>query len=151
MMMTWNLAQSPPDLDDVLRSVQGSVGATADLTRVISLLVAGLVCVLIFVFIRKMNQRQTTPRVLKSPKKLAREVCQGTGVDPATLESLSGLARSQGMSSPLVAMICPTALRSLAKAASTAEERKAVLELARKLSGKPAHDTGQSTARRQTD
>jgi hypothetical protein len=135
--MTWTLAQAPPELDEVLRSVQGSVGATADLTRILALLGAALVCVLVFAFIRKMNQRQTTPRVVNNPRKLAREVCQATGIDASTFESLTALARAQGMTSPLVAMICPTALRTLAKAASTAEERKAVLELARKLSTKP--------------
>jgi hypothetical protein len=136
MTMMRTLAQAPPELDDVLRSVQGSVGATADITRIIALLVAGLVCVLVFVFIRKMNQRQTAPRVVNSPKKLARELSQATGIDASTFENLGALARSQGMASPLVAMICPTALRTLAKAASTPEERKAVLELARKLSTK---------------
>jgi len=137
MTMTWTLAQAPPSLDEVLRSVQGSVGATADLTRILALLGAALVCVLVFLFIRKMNQRQTTPRVVNNPKKLAREMCQATGIDALTFESLTTLAKAQGMTSPLVAMICPTALRTLAKAASTAQERRAVLELARKLSTKP--------------
>lgn len=131
------LAQAPPALDDVLRSVQGSVGATADLTRILALLGAGFVCVLVFAFIRRINQRQTAPRVVNNPRKLAKDVCEATGIEPSTLDSLSALAKSQGMISPLVAVVCPAALRTLAKAANTPEERKAVLELARKLSGKP--------------
>ena len=123
------LAQQPK-LDDVLRSIsESSRGETQEInwTPVLLILIASA---LTYVAVKHWNRRVQTPKVLNNHAKLLKEAASATGVSARNLKQLDALAKGQGLSSPLVAMLCPSAVSKLAKNVRTEAERKAVMELA---------------------
>lgn len=125
-----------PTLDQVFQSVQGSINEPADFTRLIAFGIFLLACGLAFWAVRSWMRRQTQPRQLNSAPKLAAAICKQTGISRDLLRRLEPLAEQQGVSDPLVVLICPSLLKTMAKTAKTKAEKQAVLEAVKLLSAK---------------
>ena len=127
------LAQKAPKLDDVLKSINESTRGDQQTINFLPFVLVGLAVILVYVAVKHWNHRQTVPKVLNNHTKLIKEAASLTGVSARSLKNLESLAKAQGMSSPLVAMLCPSAITDLARHVKTDSERKAVSELASQL------------------
>lgn len=143
------VATAKPKLDDVLSSVRASMNEspTADLPTAAEVIGSGvwpwivaLVALALLaiagrsLFRRWRNARAgRAPRALHSPRKLLAELARATGIAPRALKRAAPVARAAGLSSPLVALLCPSQLRRLAEHARTPAQRAAVAELARQV------------------
>jgi hypothetical protein len=125
------LAQKPK-LDEVLKSINESSRGQAHAINWTPLLLLVLASILIWIAIKHWNRRQAAPKSLNNHTKLLKEAASASGLSVRQLKTLEGLARSQGMSSPLVALLCPSSIAGLAKHVKTEGERKAVGELAKR-------------------
>lgn len=122
-----------PKLDEVLRSInQSTRGETGplDFKPFLLVIVAGF---LLYFAVKHWNQRQAAPKRLSSHAKLLKEAASAAGVSHRKLRSLEALSRAQGFSSPLVAILCPSAITELAKGAKSEAERQAVIDLAQEV------------------
>lgn len=134
----WLMASSmawadQPKLEEVLRSINQSTRGDSnavDFKPFVLLIIAGI---LLYVAVKHWNSRQMTPRKLSSHSKLLRESASAAGVSHRKLRSLESLAKAQGLSSPLVAILCPSAITELARNVKTDAERQAVIELAQEV------------------
>lgn len=127
------LAQQKPKLDDVLRSISESSRGeqqSLDFTPFLLLIVA---CVLMYVAVKHWNRRQMSPKVVHNHTKLIKEASRAAGISPRKLRALESLANAQGFSSPLVAILCPSAISTLARNVKTDSERQAITELANEV------------------
>jgi type IV secretory pathway VirB2 component (pilin) len=123
-----------PTLDEVFQSVQGSMKGDFDPTQAVGLLLAVLALGMMILAVRFWSKKRSTPTVLKSQKSLMREASRAVGLPGAQLKQLQPLAEEEGLSSPLVAVICPSVLKRLAARARTEKQRQALAELARQMS-----------------
>jgi hypothetical protein len=92
-----------------------------------------LASVLAYFAVKHWNRRQSKPKSLHNHTKLLKETAAAAGVSMRNLKALDSLAKAQGLSSPLVAILCPSAISELARHVKTEGERKAVNEVAKKL------------------
>lgn len=126
-------AQQQPKLDDVLRSINQSTrgeGTPVDFKPFLLVIVAAG---LLYVAVKHWNRRQVAPKPLNNHMKLLKEASSAAGLSHRKLKSLESLARGQGLSSPLVAILCPSAITELARNVKTDTERQAVIELAQEV------------------
>lgn len=71
-------------------------------------------------------------RPLNHPGKLLKEIAKGVNLRPAEMRQLKMLSQEQGIQSPLVLLLCPSALAKAAREARRAD-RSILSVLARKL------------------
>lgn len=126
-------AQTAPKLDDVLKSISESSRGDQEAINFVPFALVVVAAILVYVAVKHWNHRQSVPKVLNNHAKLIKEAASVTGVSARSLKNLESLAKAQGMSSPLVAMLCPSAITDLARNVKTESERKAVSELASQL------------------
>ncbi len=127
------LAQQKPKLEDVLRSINESSRGETNTVDFKPFLLAIVACGLMYFAVKHWNIRLARPKSLNNHAKLLKEMSAAAGVPVRKLRSLEPLARAQGLSSPLVAILCPSAITDLARNAKTEAERKAVMELAQEV------------------
>ncbi len=72
----------------------------------------------------------------KSQKKLLAEATKLAGVSKSQMKQLESLARAEGLSSPLVAIICPSVLKKLSQDARTEHQKHAITALARQMTNR---------------
>ena len=126
-------ASANPKIEEVFQGISGSLNKPTDMTKVIGLVLAigGLVGVL--VAIRYMQQKSDPNRPLHHHRKLMREVSAQTGLSKKTLKTLEQMTKSEGLSNPLVALLCPSALKRLSQKVHTPEQKDALLDAARRI------------------
>jgi hypothetical protein len=81
--------------------------------------------------VKHWNTRQRSPKPLNSHRQLMNEVARRAGLSKRKLARVEPLARSQGMRSPLVLLLCPSRMQAASRAAKTPEQIEALAELAR--------------------
>jgi len=124
---------SNPKLEEVFQSVQSSMGESVDPTRLFALVLAIIAVVTALIAVRRFSSQERSPSPLHSSKKLLNEVAKKTRVPKKSLRNLASLTEAQGFSSPLVVMLCPSVLTSLAKNAQTKAQQQAILEVATEI------------------
>lgn len=142
-------AASRPKLDDIFKSVQsGGVGSPNLKPLPLALLAAGATGAALA--IRGWNRkhvRKPRPSKAGSEKgdsaqlagdhaRLIREVARATGLSRRTLRRLEASARAGGLSSPLVAAICPSVMVEQATRARSGIEKTKWAALSRQLAGR---------------
>ncbi len=127
------LAENSLKLDDVLKSINESSRGDQQTISILPFALVILAVILMYTAVKHWNRIQTKPKVLNSHAKLLKEAAKITGISAKNLKNLESLAKAQGMSSPLVAMICPSSIGQLARSVKTQNERKAVTELSTQL------------------
>jgi hypothetical protein len=123
-----------PKLNDVFDSIKTSTqGTEVDNSRIIGLMLLVIAFALAYTAVKHWNKRGNRSRVLHHHGKLLREACGRSGLSKAKLKKIAELSETQGLSSPLVAAICPSVLRKLAANAKTDKDRRALADVAREL------------------
>lgn len=122
-----------PKLDEVLRSINQSTRGEGSAIDFKPFLLVAVAASLLLISVKHWNRRQTAPKALNNHVKLLKEASAAAGLPHRKLRSLESLARGQGMSSPLVAILCPSAITELAKNVKTDAERQAVIGLAQEV------------------
>ncbi len=134
ILMSPVMALANPRIEDVFSSIKEQTrGQSAEPNRIAALMIALIALALAYVAAKHWNHRSAKPKPLNNQKKLLKEVCRKTGVPRGQLKQISDLTESQGLTSPLVAMICPSVLRKLAASARTDQQRRALADVARTL------------------
>ena len=120
-------------LDAVFKSLQTSTqGQPVHIPfKPIALVVAGVI--LMSVAVKHWNRRKANPKPLTNHRKLLVEASRAAGVSKTRLRRIGPLAAADGLSSPLVAMICPSAIKRLAAVVKTADEQEALKSIAQIL------------------
>lgn len=122
-----------PSLDQVFKSIHDSTAGRTQSVNPIPFLLLILAAALMYVAVKYWNRRQTTPKSLNNHAKLLKEAAGVSGVSARQLKALESLAKAQGLSSPLVALICPSAITQLAKQVKTNSEKQALTDLAKRV------------------
>lgn len=126
-------ASADPKIEEVFQGVSGSLSKPTDMTKVAGLVLAigGLVGVM--VAIRYMQQKSDPARPLHHHRRLMREISVQTGLSKRTLKTLEPMTRAEGLSNPIVAMLCPSTLKKLSQKVQTPEQKEALLDAARRI------------------
>jgi hypothetical protein len=124
----------PPTLDEVFQSVQGSMKSDTNPDQLIGFGLCVLALLLMIVAVKFWSQKRAAPTPLRSQKKLMNEAARAVGISKAQMKHLQPLAEEEGLSSPLVAVICPSVLKRLAARAKTEKQRTTITDLARAMS-----------------
>ncbi|MFT3786996.1 MAG: hypothetical protein QM770_12655 [Tepidisphaeraceae bacterium] len=127
--------------EDFFKSMRGQMSGNkddaaatpADDTRIIALFVAILALSLCLVAIKHWTTRRASPKPANNQKKLLNEAAKRAGVSKRQMKQLEQLAKAEGLSSPLVAIICPSLLKKLAGRAESEKQRDAISSLARSM------------------
>jgi hypothetical protein len=122
-------------LDQVFKSLQESTqGQPVDISWT-PLLIAVLAAGMGWFAVKHWKRHRAKPAVktLNNHRKLIRDAARAAGLSQRQLKTISPLAQSQGLSSPLVAIICPSALKKLAQNVQTSEQQDALKAMARGL------------------
>lgn len=126
-------ARADPKIEDVFEGISGSLSKPTDMTKVIGLLLACAGLVGVLVAIRHLQQKSDPTRPLHNHRKLMREISSQTGLSRRTLKALEPMSRAEGLSNPMVAMLCPSALKTLSRKVQTPAQKEALLEAARRI------------------
>ena len=89
--------------------------------------------VLMVVAIKHWNRRRANPKPLNDQRKLLDEAARAAGMSKRKLKRIAPLAQAEGLNSPLVAMLCPSAIKRLADHVKTGEEQEALKSMAESL------------------
>jgi hypothetical protein len=120
-----------PKLDEVLKSISANSRGSSEPVNWMPFLLVIVSGILVYVAVKHWNRRQTAPKALNNHAKLMKEAAPAAGVSVRSLKNIESLARGQGLSSPLVAMLCPSAITELARHVKTDAERRAINDIAR--------------------
>jgi len=109
-----------PSADQVFQSMSDSMSVAVNPLHVIGViaLLVGVVAALAFAA-RRRDPRQK-PKAINNPARLLRDVARQAGLKPAELKQLKQLAAEQGISNPLVLLLCPSVLKKAVEARQTA-------------------------------
>jgi len=134
------LLTATPKVDAFLRGVQNGTpdGEPADPTRLIGLLLLVMAVLLAAVALKGWGRRPSKAKPLHSHKKLLAEVAVAAPVSNRQFQALAEMGDRSGVVSPLVAIVCPSVLQSLAAQARTDEHRQTLADVARRM----AQDAG---------
>jgi len=106
------LALAGPTQEEVLKSISDNVGESVDPSKFMALGAAVLGMVILMVVLNR-RKPGTGPvsRTLNHSGKLMKEVSTALNLKPTEVKRLKSLATDAGVSSPLVLMLCPSALK----------------------------------------
>ena len=91
-------------------------------------------CVLMYVALKHWHRTRTAPRPLRNHRKLLKEAARASGgVSRRQLKAFNSLATDAGLSSPLVALICPSSIGRMAGKIREDRQRVALRALAEDL------------------
>jgi hypothetical protein len=119
--------------EEVLRSINQSVGQPVDGTKVLASLLAILGVVVMIALLSQRQKRSVTPKTLNHPGKLLKEVSRTVNLKPAELKQLKVLTEDTDISSPLVLLLCPSVLARTIKENADRVDRGTLSALAKKL------------------
>lgn len=120
----------PPRLDEVFQSLKDSTQGDGISVPIGPLALFVAAAVMAKYAIKHWKRVRSAPRPLSSHRKLLAEAARASGISKRKLKRIVPLAQADGLSSPLVAIICPSAIKRLAKVVRTADEQEALKSLA---------------------
>ncbi len=135
-----------PKLEEVFESISDNMSGGSDPHRVTALLLIALALALGLVAVKHWNTKQRSPKPLNSHRQLMTEVARRAGISRRKLAKVEPLARSQGMRSPLVLLLCPSRMQAASRAAKSPEQIEALAELARATRMVPVTERVRETA-----
>jgi hypothetical protein len=126
--------------DDVFKSIKQNVSESEGGGRRLLIVLLGaiaLVLMLIALSARR-NREAAAPRAVNHPGKLLKEISRQISLRPAELKQLKLLADAErnagkSLSSPLVLLLCPSALASAMRSGRAKVDRKVMTGIAHKL------------------
>ena len=119
------------------RSLQESMDAPVDPTKLVAFVLAMVALILAAVVFNKWRAvagRPRSTRALNSPGKLIREICKGVNLRPVEIKQLRVLCDQQNIASPLVMLLCPSVLGKAVKENQKRIDRSVLGALAKKIS-----------------
>jgi hypothetical protein len=122
-----------PRLEEVFKSLQTSTQGNGISLPLLPLALFAVAALLMTVAMKQWNRRRSSPRPLSNHRKLLNEAARAAGVSKRKLRRIAPLAHADGLSSPLVAIICPSAIKRLAKVVRTTDEQEALKSMAQTL------------------
>ena len=105
-----------PTQEDVFKSINENVGASADGGKLLAFLAAGVGVAIILVLFNRRQTRAAVPQPLNHQGKLLREIIKTTGMRPEDGRRLKALADQMGdagtpLESPVTLLLCPSLLK----------------------------------------
>lgn len=132
------LAQSRQD--EIFKSISDNVSSSGDgsATMFLGILAAAVVLIVLVALINARSKRKATPKAANHPGKLLKELTREIQLRPAELKQLKLLAQGERdagkeIDSPLVFLLCPSALVDAARSQRVKVDRKVLAGLAQKL------------------
>lgn len=110
ILLSSSVSSAAPTQEQVLRSINQSVGETVDPTKALAVLFCVLAVVIVIVLLSHRRQRVIVPKVLNHPGKLLKEVARGINLRPAQVRQLKSAAEELEIDNPLVLLLCPSLL-----------------------------------------
>jgi hypothetical protein len=109
-------ALAGPTQEDVFKSINENVGASADGGKLLAFLAAGVGVAIILVLFNRRQTRAAAPQPLNHQGKLLREIIKTTGMRPEDGRRLKVLADQMGdagtpLESPVTLLLCPSLLK----------------------------------------
>ena len=129
-----SLALAAPTQEEVLRSINQSVGESVDGAKLLAVFLAIVAAIVLIALLNYRQKRTVVPRVLNHPGKLLKEVAKSVNLKPAEIKQLKSLAEGQDLSSPLVLLLCPSILAKVARSRPERVDKKVLAALVRKTS-----------------
>ena len=128
-----------PTQEEVFKSISQNVSESDGSGRMLlAFIVTGAAVLMLLTLFSSRRTREATPKALNHSGKLLKEISKSIALRPVELKQLKLLAegeRNAGISveSPLVFLLCPSALTSAMRASRVKVDRKVMAGLARKL------------------
>ena len=128
-----------PTQEEVFKSISQNVSESDGSGRMLlAFIVTGAAVLMLLTLFSARRTREATPKALNHSGKLLKEISKNISLRPVELKQLKLLAegeRNAGISveSPLVFLLCPSALTSAMRANRVKVDRKVMAGLARKL------------------
>ena len=128
-----------PTQEEVFKSISQNVSESDGSGRMLlAFIVTGAAVLMLLTLFSARRTREATPKALNHSGKLLKEISKNISLRPVELKQLKLLAegeRNAGISveSPLVFLLCPSALTSAMRANRVKVDRKVMSGLARKL------------------
>ena len=101
------VATAAPTQEEVFRSISSNVGESAEVGKVLAVLL-GTSAVTVGAIALTQRNREKKKRALNNPKKLVKEVVRQMDLPGKQMRKYKAVAEEKGLSSPLVAMLCPS-------------------------------------------
>jgi type IV secretory pathway VirB2 component (pilin) len=115
-----------PRLNEVFKSLQESTQGTGIDVPWVPLAIVAIAAVGMTVAIKHWSRRRANPKPLNDQRRLLDEASRAAGIAKRKLKQIAPLAQAEGLSSPLVAMLCPSAIKRLADHVKTSDEQEAL-------------------------
>lgn len=121
-----------PSLEEVFKSTSENMGSSADPKAIYAFLLGGAALVLLLVLISSRKKREAAPRAVNHHGKLLKEILRRIPLKGGEVKQLKVIAGEQGLSSPLLLVLCPSLLAK-GVAAKTKADKRVILRVARKM------------------
>lgn len=122
-----------PRLNAVFKSLQESTQGQAIDLPLVPIAIFAVAAVGMTVAIKQWTRRRANPKPLNDQRKLLDEAARAAGMSKRQLRRIAPLAQAEGLNSPLVAMLCPSAIKRLAEHVKTSDEQEALKTMAESL------------------
>ena len=126
------LAEKHVKLEDVFKHTKESMKDEPGPERLIALILGGVALIVLLIFLQTRKKAEALPKPVNNQNRLTKELMKTLPLKEAELKQLKELADEQQCSSPLVLLMCPS-LMAKALSGKTAEQRKAMAPMIRKL------------------
>jgi hypothetical protein len=125
-----------PTQDEVFRSINQSVGSSADLDKIVPFLLMGLALAVMLVIYSQRRKRTATPRPLHNISKLSHKLARELKLSTAEMRQLKIIAADQNVQSPLTILLCPSLLGKTLKNNPTSVDKEVLGGIVKRLRGK---------------
>ena len=132
-------ADANPSQTDVFRSIHDNVSESdGSAGKVLALMGGGAVLLITLAYFSQRQKKQTTPKSLRSPSKLLREMRKAVVLRNAEVKNLRVVAdqtdRGDGepITSPLVLLLCPSVLAKASRDRQSKADPKIINQVIRK-------------------
>ena len=134
-------ASAKPSQNDVFKSIQDNVGNTdGSATSPLPWACIGAGVILLLIIFGRPQRAPGAPKPLNNANRLLREVMRSLPVKPGEFKHLRTLADEttvspgdQPLRSPLVLLLCPSAVAKAVKSGDTRADRKMLVQLLKKF------------------
>ena len=132
-------ADANPSQNDVFRSIHDNVSESdGSPGKVLALMGGGAALLITLAYFSQRQKKQTTPKALRSPSKLLREMRKAVVLRNAEVKNLRAVAdqtdRGDGepITSPLVLLLCPSVLTKASRDRQSKADPKIINQVIRK-------------------
>jgi hypothetical protein len=102
-------------LEEVFRSTQQSIDAAPGPGRIVALVLMVVGLLVLFLVLQQRWQAKAVAKPVNHQGKLIKELKQVSGLSPAEMKKLEGLAEEHSLCSPLVLLLCPSMVEKLTR------------------------------------